>query len=265
MHAVGGRGTAEPMSDFKDHFSSTATGYAAHRPVYPRAVAEALAERSPGRGLAWDAGCGSGQLSVVLGEVFGEVAATDASAAQIAAATPHPHVRYTLAPAERSGLPGGSVDCAVAAQAAHWFDLDAYYREVRRVGRPGALVALVTYAVMQVDPAVEDVIAHFYWKTLEGHWPAERRLVEEGYRSLPFPFDPVEAPPLALEHRWSAEQLLGYVGTWSAVQSLRKAGRGSELERFGQEVRKAWGDPATPRIIRWPLSLRLGRVTSRAA
>lgn len=248
------------MSEFKDHFSATASGYAAHRPVYSRAVAEALAAQSPGRGLAWDAGCGSGQLSVVLGEVFEEVLATDASAAQIAAATPHPRVRYAVVPAEASGLPDGSVDCAVAAQAAHWFALDAYYREVRRVARPGGLVALVTYAVMEVDPEVERLVERFYWETLDGHWPPERRLVEEGYRSLPFPFEPVEAPTLALEHRWDAEQLLGYVGTWSAVQSLRKAGRGDELERFGQELRAAWGDPAAARLIRWPLSLRLGRV-----
>ncbi|HUM09868.1 MAG TPA: class I SAM-dependent methyltransferase [Myxococcaceae bacterium] len=249
------------MSGFKDHFSAAASGYAAHRPVYPRAVAEALAARSPGHGLAWDAGCGSGQLSVVLGEVFDQVLATDASAAQIAAATPHPAVRYAVAPAETSGLPDGSVDCAVAAQAAHWFDLHAYYREVRRVARPGGLIALVTYAVMEVDPGVERVVERFYWKTLEGHWPAERKLVEEGYRSLPFPFEPVEAPPLVLEHRWNVEQLLGYVGTWSAVQSLRKAGRGAELDRFGDELRAAWGDPEMGRLIRWPLSLRLGRVT----
>ena len=246
---------------FKDHFSVTASGYAAHRPVYPRGVAEALAARSPGRALVWDAGCGSGQLSVVLGEVFDQVAATDASAAQIAEAVPHPRVRYAVAPAEVSGLANGSVDCAVAAQAAHWFDLDAYYREVRRVARPGGLVALVTYAVMEVDPQIEKLVEQFYWHTLEGHWPPERKLVEEGYRSLPFPFEPVKAPGLALEHRWNADQMLGYVGTWSAVQSLKKAGRGNELERFGQELRAAWGDPAQERVVRWPLSLRLGRVS----
>jgi len=246
---------------FKDHFSGAAAGYAAHRPVYPPAVAEALAERSPARGLAWDAGCGSGQLSVVLAGAFEQVVATDASAAQIAQATPHPRVRYAVSPAEASGLPGGSVDCAVAAQAAHWFDLDRYYAEVRRVSRPGGLVALVTYAVMQVDPDIEQLVAHFYWKTLEGHWPPERHLVEEGYRSLPFPFEPVPSPALALEHRWNAGQMLGYVGTWSAVQSLRKAGRGVDLERFGEELRRLWGDPATARLIRWPLSLRLGRVS----
>ena len=249
---------------FKDHFSVTASGYAAHRPVYPRGVAEALAARSPGRALVWDAGCGSGQLSVVLGEVFDQVVATDASAAQIAEAVPHPRVRYAVAPAEVSGLADGSVDCAVAAQAAHWFDLDAYYREVRRVARPGGLVALVTYAVMEVDPQIEKLVEQFYWHTLEGHWPPERKLVEEGYRSLPFPFEPVKAPGLALEHRWNADQMLGYVGTWSAVQSLKKAGRGNELERFGQELRAAWGDRAQERVVRWPLSLRLGRVSPLA-
>ena len=246
---------------FKDHFSAAATGYAAHRPVYPRAVAEALAACSPGRSLAWDAGCGSGQLSAVLGEAFDQVVATDASAAQIAQAVPHPRVRYAVAPAEVSGLADGSVDCAVAAQAAHWFDLDAYYREVRRVSRPGGLVALVTYAVMEVDSQIEHLVERFYWHALEGHWPPERRVVEEGYRSLPFPFEPVQSPALALEHRWNADQLLGYVGTWSAVQSLKKAGRGADLERFGEELRRAWGDPATARLIRWPLSLRLGRVS----
>ena len=246
---------------FKDHFSVAASGYAAHRPVYPRSVAEALAARSPGRSRVWDAGCGSGQLSVVLADVFEKVVATDASAAQVAQAVQHPRVRYEVAPAEASGLPDASVDCAVAAQAAHWFDLDAYYREVRRVSRPGGLVALVTYAVLEVEPEVERLMAQFYWHTLDGHWPPERRLVEEGYRSLPFPFEPVEAPPLALEHRWNVEQLLGYVGTWSAVQSLKKAGRGEDLERFGAELRAAWGDPSRERLIRWPLSLRLGRVS----
>src|SRR5262249_14247957 len=199
--------------------------------------------------------------SVVLAEAFDRVVATDASAAQISSATPHPRVRYAVAPAAASGLEKASVDCAVAAQAAHWFDLEAYYREVRRVLGPGGLVALVTYAGLQVDREVEATIDRFYRRTLDGHWPPERKLVEEGYRSMPFPFEPVEAPALALEHRWDAEQLLGYVGTWSAVQSLKKAGEGAELERFGEALRAAWGDPSKPRLIRWPLSLRLGRMT----
>jgi hypothetical protein len=58
--------------------------------------------------------------------------------------------------------------------------------------------------------------------------------------------------------------VLGYIGTWSAVQSLRKAGRGEELQQFGEQLRVAWGDPARERLVRWPLSLRLGRVSPLA-
>ena len=225
----------------------TATGYAAHRPGYSarggRGARGPIAGARAAPGMQGVARVSSRWCSARCSTRWWR---PTRAAPEIAAATPHPRVRYAVAPAEVSSLPDASVDCAVAAQAAHWFNLEAYYREVRRVARPGGLVALVTYAVLQVDPELERVIDEFYRKTLDGHWPAERQLVEEGYRSLPFPFEPVEAPALALEHRWNADQLLGYVGTWSAVQSLKKVGRGADLERFGAELRAAWGDPSTP-------------------
>lgn len=248
------------MSTFKDHFSVGSKGYAAHRPGYPRSVAEALAARSPGRRCAWDAGCGSGQLSTVLGEVFERVEATDASAAQIAAAVSHPRVHYAVSPAERVELPDASVDCAVAAQAAHWFDLEAYYREVRRVLRPRGLVSLVTYALMVITPEIDRLVGRFYRGPLEGYWPPERKLVEEGYRSVPFPFEEVPPPELPLEQRWDLGQVVGYIGTWSAVQALKKAGKGSELDALVADLQQAWGDPATVRDARWPLTLKMGRV-----
>jgi ubiquinone/menaquinone biosynthesis C-methylase UbiE len=241
------------VSTFKDHFSGGSKGYAAHRPGYPKAVAEALAGCAPGRDRAWDAGCGSGQLSTVLGDVFQEVLATDASAQQIAAAVPHPHVRYAVSPAERVDLPDRSVDCAVAAQAAHWFDLDAYYREVRRVLRPGGVIALVTYALMHITPEIDALVYRFYRGPLDPYWPPERRLVEEGYRSVPFPFTEVTPPPLELLQRWSADEVVGYIGTWSAVQGLKKAGKGAELEAMVVELQRAWGDPAIIQDVRWPL------------
>lgn len=248
------------MSTFKDHFSGAATGYAAHRPVYPLTVAEALAVRSPGRGCAWDAGCGSGQLSTVLGEVFQRVEATDASAAQIASAVAHPRLRYAVARAEHVDLADCSVDCAVAAQAAHWFDLESYYEEVRRVLRPRGLVALVTYALMNITAEVDRIVDRFYRETLNGYWPPERALVEEGYRSVPFPFVEVAPPALMLEHRWDLGQVTGYIATWSAVQALKKAGKGSEVDALVVQLQKAWGDPATVREVTWPLTLKLGRV-----
>ena len=47
--------------------------------------------------------------------------------------------------------------------------------------------------------------------------------MEEGYRNLPFPFEERRLPDLAIEVAWTLDELLGYVGTWSAVKEAGKA------------------------------------------
>lgn len=241
---------------FKDHFSGTAAAYAAHRPTYPEALADHLAGLAPARERALDCGCGSGQFARLLAGRFAEVVATDASAAQIAAAEPHPGVRYRVAPAEASGLPEASLDLIVAAQAAHWFDLPAFYREAARIARPGAALALVSYGVLHLDGAAEAVLRHFYTQVVGPYWPPERAHVEAGYRTLPFPFAELPAPDLAIERDWSYDDLVGYVRTWSALRGAEAAQGRDPLPDFAADLAAAWG-PEPLRRVRWPLALRL--------
>ncbi|GGK31654.1 class I SAM-dependent methyltransferase [Salinarimonas ramus] len=247
---------------FKDHFSGTSAGYASHRPTYPPDLADALAQAAPVTGLAIDVGCGNGQLTRLLAERFERVIGVDASAEQIARATPHPRITYRRAPAEATGAEAGSVDLVVAAQAAHWFDLDAFYAEARRVARPGAAIALVAYATLDLpeDAAANAVVADFYRRVAGPYWPAERAHVEAGYATLPFPFPEIAHAPLAIVVRWPLAALLGYVGTWSALAGLRGAQGEAPIEAFHARLAEAWGDPAVPKAIRWPIALRLGRI-----
>jgi SAM-dependent methyltransferase len=245
---------------FKDHFSTRSGDYAAYRPTYPRALADYLAGLCGQTELALDVGCGTGQLSVLLAERFDHVIATDASAQQIEKAEAHERVEYRVAPAERSGLPDQSVDLITAAQAAHWFDLDAFYTEARRIGKPGSVLALVTYGVIQADPEINTTIQHFYKDGAGPYWPPERRHVENGYRSFDFPFDEFAAPPLTIEVHWQASDLLGYVDTWSAVRGLEKAQGRGPIEKFQRDLLSCWDDPQHRRTIRFPLSLRVGRL-----
>ncbi len=206
---------------FKDHFSEVAAAYAAHRPSYPAALVDFLARLAPTQRLAWDAGCGSGQLSVLLAGPFERVVATDASPEQIARAAVHAKVEYRCASAEASGLPERVADLATAAQAVHWFDLPAYYAEVRRVVRRDGIVALISYGVVAADAAVDAVIQPFYRDVLASYWPPERRHVDGAYRSLPFPFEELATPAFEIRLDWRLEDLVGYVATWSAVWALK--------------------------------------------
>jgi len=245
---------------FKDHFSTGSAGYAAYRPSYPPKLIDELAKVSPGRSLALDCGCGTGQLSVLLADHFDKVVATDASAPQIEKAQPHDRVQYRAALAEESGLLEGSVDLITVAQAAHWLDLEKFYGEVRRVARPNGVVALITYGVLHVEGDAEPIVQRFYYETVGPYWPPERRHVENGYRSLPFPFREIQLPNLAIEVSWTQEDLVGYVSTWSATKAAEKALGSNQTIQFEQELREHWGDPQTRRRVEWPLSLRVGRV-----
>lgn len=248
------------MSHFLDYFSTQSAQYAKARPTYPSRLAAELVRLASPCDLVWDAGCGSGQLSVGLAE-HADVQATDASAQQIAHAVAHERVNYAVAPSETSGLPDGSVDLCTVAQAAHWFDLDAYYREVRRVLRPGGVVALVSYARMYVTPAVDEAImGHFYEDVLGPLWPPERGHVEDGYARLPFPFEPVPVPEIEMCLRWSREQLWGYVMSWSAVARIPSDRRESVLSPVYAALCAAWEDDLVL-DVRWPLMVKAGRYT----
>lgn len=247
-------------TSFKDHFSSGSADYAAYRPSYPIELVDELANISPGLQRALDCACGTGQLSVLLTERFEEVIATDASAAQVEQAQPHERVTYRTALAEDSGLPDASVDLITVAQAAHWLDLETFYTEVRRVARPQAAIALITYGVLHVEGAVDGALQHFYYDTIGPYWPAERRHVEDGYRSLPFPFEVVALPPLAIEAQWCLEDLIGYLKTWSAVKAAEKASGTNPVDALAATLSREWGDPVSRQRVTWPLSIRAGHV-----
>ena len=251
---------SEQVMRFKDHFSVAADNYAAYRPTYPAALAGFLARAAPRPALAWDSGCGSGQLSVVLAGQFDRVVATDASAEQIARAARHPRVEYRQAREGASGLSDHSVDLAASAQAAHWFDLAAYYAEVRRVARPGAVIAQTVYNLVEVNVGVDRAIRRFYTDVLGRYWPAERRHVEADYASLPFPFERIAAPPFEMRATWTLAHFIGYMRTWSGVIALEKAEGAAPIEALRRELEPLWGAGDAPLEIRWPLTVRAGRV-----
>lgn len=259
---------------FNDHFSARSPEYATYRPTYPPELVDFLfdlAAKESNRGTnspssdapctVWEAGCGSGQLTSVLARRFPRIIATDASVDQIEQTSLIRNVEFRVAHAEASELPDHSVDLAIVAQAAHWFDLAAFYAEVRRVVRPRGSLALITYGILITEGAkIDRIIKHFYHETLGAFWPPQRRLVEEGYQSLPFPFDEMPTPNFEMRADWSLAEMLGYVETWSATAALIKANGRAQVDAFRDSVAEAWRDPESKRSVRWPLSMRLGRV-----
>ncbi len=248
---------------FSDHFSAVANRYADFRPHYPAALFDFLATLAPQDATVWDCAAGSGQATLDLADRFKQVIATDASREQIAAAKAHPRVEYRIAPAEESGLPGQSVALITVAQAVHWFDLKRFYAEVERVLQPGGILAVWAYGINEVEgEAVNQLVQDFYGNIVGPYWPPERKIVEEGYRTIPFPFAEIVPPAIRMETQWTLPQLLGYFSSWSATNRLIKATGRNPLEPLAVALAPVWGDPNKSRRIVWPLAMRVGRKRS---
>src|SRR5882672_948119 len=121
----------------KDLFSAQAKQYAAFRPTYPEALYDFIFQHVHGNENAWDCATGNGQVAQRLARQFKKVYATDISQKQLDQASPANNIHYAVSPAESTPFPDHQFDLITVGQALHWFDLDKFYAEVKRVIKPG--------------------------------------------------------------------------------------------------------------------------------
>ena len=192
--------------------------------------------------------------------VFDRVIATDASEKQIAKAEPHERVEYRVAPAENSRIEPATVDLIMVAQALHWFDLERFYAEARRVLKSDGVLAASAYNLLHIDPEIDEVVNRYYYEVVGPFWPQERKLVEQ-FDNLPFPFHEIDPPKFEMTAQWNLDHLVGYLRTWSSTQRFIAAKGSDPLKQIMAELRAAWGTSEQTRNVIWPLTLRIGQRT----
>ncbi|MDG9923723.1 MULTISPECIES: class I SAM-dependent methyltransferase [unclassified Pseudomonas] len=249
------------MSEITRLFGNRAGAYASFRPQYPDGLFTWLAANSPGQERALDIACGNGQASRPLMKYFHQVLACDGSPEQLRAAPDLQGIDCFAADASAQPLADASLDLIVVAQALHWFATPAFFAETRRLLRSDGLFCAWCYSLLRIDAALDAVLDDLYWNTLGGYWPSGRASVDAGYRDIQPPFARIEVPAFAIELEWDLQQLMGYLGTWSAVQKLEQASGRDPLPELLPKLRRAWGDGQQKRFVRWPLHFLAGLPT----
>lgn len=244
----------------KDNFSAQSKDYAAFRPKLQQEVYDFVFQHITCFDRAWDAGTGNGQTAVALSKVFKEVIATDISRNQLIHAVQLPNIFYRKEPAEHSTLAEASVDLITIAQAIHWFDFENFYKEVKRVAKPGAIIAAFSYSMFRAEAEITDNIIQKFYSDSAPYWDAERRYINDQYKTISFPFDEITAPVFYINYEWTIEDMLGYIGTWSANQHYQKKFRRSLIsEEFKNNLQQNWVNSETTKL-RFPVYMRIGKV-----
>jgi len=245
---------------FKDYFSGHARQYQNARPDYPPELFHQLAKLAPANSRAWDCATGNGQAAYTLARHFTHVFASDASFEQVRRVSRHNRISYHVAKAEASAFADDLFDLVVVAQALHWFDIDSFMAEARRVLKSNGLMAVWCYQRMYITPAIDDIILSYYTQTVGSFWPAERRHVENGYRFFDLPLEEQNLPPFEIGVDWDLQQVGDYVRSWSATQRFMREHGWDPVIALTDSLRQVWGNATQKRLARWPLAVRAGRL-----
>ena len=243
-----------------DRFSTQAADYARYRIDYPAALYDWLLPQVAARERAWDCATGNGQVAAVLARSFIRVDATDLSEKQLAQALALPNVHYQTARAEHTPFPAQRFDLVTVAQAVHWFEPQAYHAEVRRVARPGAVLAEWGYNFCRTDSAaVNAALDRFHDETSAPYWDANRGHVTDEYARIAFPFAGVQRARFEEKRQWTVADMLGYLATWSAAANYARQHDGADLTALvADELTQLWGPGK--REVTFPVFARAGRV-----
>ncbi len=247
------------MSQFKDHFSSASNNYKTYRPNYPSELFTWLASQCKDTASVWDCGTGSGQAAVEHSKHFSQVLATDASDAQIKQAEPRGNITYKVSPAEELDAPDNCFDLITVAQAIHWFNLPKFFETVDRVLKPGGLLAIWGYQFIHTDTEIDKLISHFHTNIVGPYWPIERKLLNEGYKDISFPYIRLPTPEFSMEATWNLSQLTGYLDTWSAVKEYERINNHNPTKDIAGQLEQLWGKSSEAKSITWPLIMYLGK------
>jgi ubiquinone/menaquinone biosynthesis C-methylase UbiE len=244
----------------KDLFSSQSKSYAAFRPTYPAELYQFIFRHTRNFETAWDCATGNGQVARDLSTRFKKVFATDISQQQLDEAFTAANIEYSLTKAERTVFPDTSFDLITVGQALHWFNTDQFYTEVNRVGKTNSTIAVFGYSILTVSEEIDKAFNTFYFDRVGKYWDAARRLVENKYSTIDFPFANRHEGNFEIKVEWNLEQFEGYLTSWSATQKFIKVEGINPVPEFIQSIKQLWKETEI-KFVRFPVFVKVGTIT----
>ncbi|XP_059175897.1 putative methyltransferase DDB_G0268948 [Physella acuta] len=202
-----------------EHFSKM---YAAYRPQYPQEIYDkimAYHSENPSneRQLAVDVACGTGQGTLPLTKYFKKVIGTDVSEDQINNMPKNvPNLESHVSFAEDlKFLTDGSVDLVTIATALHWVDQPEFFKEVKRVLKPGGTFAAYTFHGDNIDDTEWQTYYFGLMKKLFKDYITSRTIhLIDKYENTEFPFQQLQRyEGIKYTKELTVDEYIGYLSS----------------------------------------------------
>ncbi|MCM5661668.1 class I SAM-dependent methyltransferase [Galbibacter mesophilus] len=244
------------MKAMIDNFSTEAENYAAFRPIFPEDFISELVKKVHYSKKALDVGTGNGQIANILKNSFDQVYGIDISEEQLKNAIPADNIDYRVSRAEQTPFYDNYFDLITVGQAFHWFDFEAFFTEVKRILKPGGLLAIFGYGLHKGDDEFNEKLFHFYENVIGDFWDKERIYIEKEYKNVDFPFtEETLSKDFEIKVRWTPKQLEGYLKSWSAVKKYKEKNQKNPVDDFMAKL-----TTKETYSLKFPVFYRIGRM-----
>ncbi len=249
------------MKKVVDKFSEQSAVYKKYRPTYPKELYEQIIRFVNRRDKCLDCGTGNGQAAIELSAFFDKVYATDVSRNQIVNSERKDNIFYCVGRAERACFKENQFDLITVGQAYHWFDLDEFNKEAKRVSKNGGIICVWGYGLIRITPKIDELIDIFYNDTVGAYWDMEREYVDNKYETIKFDFPEISVSNnLSIFSEWSLMELAGYFNSWSSIQNYKNKNSGENpVDEVIQRISEQWNDDSKMEV-NFPIFKRIGRI-----
>lgn len=208
--------------------------YSKYRPSYPQTLIERiifyLKQKHNGPyNLAVDVGCGTGQATKLFSPYFTHINAYDVSENQIKQARlvqTEANISFNVSSSESLPLADESVDLITVATAAHWFDLEKFYTECKRVLKINGVLAIFTNLIPRIinkNESLEQTLTQLinnYNHILQPYASDRMKYVMNRYKDINPTLEDVERDDsLYIDYMWTIDELIQYLRTYSCFQN----------------------------------------------
>lgn len=176
----------------------------------------------------------------------------------------------STAEVEQKLTPKSSLDLVTIAQTLHWLDLPNFYKQVKwALKKPNGVVAAWCYTLPRVNNSVDPILDQLYSVDSQPYWDPARKLVENEYRGIDFPFEPVDGTDETGPFRFETEKLMDldqfliYLKSWSAYQTAKDKGVELLGDHVIEDFKRAWESNEGgngSKVLKFPVFLRIGKV-----
>jgi ubiquinone/menaquinone biosynthesis C-methylase UbiE len=228
-------------------------------PNYPLEFFNYLTSISPATGYAWDCGTGIGGAAICLSEKYNNVFASDRNQTYIRLAPKRENILYLIEKVENNSIPDNKIDLVTVAQSLHHFKVNYFFKEAKRVLKPGGILAAWCFGEHKINKVFKKHMKSFI-KSIDPFWANDKEILNNGYKKILFPFKEIRTDKrYNLECNYTYYDYFNYLGTLSATKRFIDKNKRDPRLSISQDIIYDWGGLSKLQKVKWPIHLLVGQ------